>query len=252
MTRLEFMTELGSLLQDIPFEERNAALVYYEDYFEDAGLENIGRVIEELGSPQKVAATIKSDLNDSSGKDYEKVEYTENGYKDRNVQTDQFEVVNSNNNQNKEQEEKYKEPYTEQKKDYDSYTQNGGINKSSKTLLIIFVCIIGIPIIVPIICGIGGGLLGLAAGLFGIFVGVGITGGALLVAGLIVFALGFTQLAIMPINGIALWGIGLLMMGVGLLFVVLACHMWGKWLPQIIKGVAYVCRLPFRKRGASI
>ena len=42
--------------------ERKAALEYYQDYFEDAGAENEGKVIQELGSPGKVAAIIRADL----------------------------------------------------------------------------------------------------------------------------------------------------------------------------------------------
>ena len=37
MNRIEFMTELASLLQDIPVEERKDAMQYYNDYFDDAG-----------------------------------------------------------------------------------------------------------------------------------------------------------------------------------------------------------------------
>ena len=34
MNRVEFMTELASLLQDVPVEERREAMRYYNDYFE--------------------------------------------------------------------------------------------------------------------------------------------------------------------------------------------------------------------------
>lgn len=77
MNRIEFMTELAALLQDVPAEERRDAMKYYNDYFDDAGEENEQKVIEELESPVKVAATIKADLEGSS-KEYD--EYTENVY----------------------------------------------------------------------------------------------------------------------------------------------------------------------------
>ena len=48
MNRIEFMTELASLLQDIPVEERKDAMQYYNDYFDDAGEEQEQQVIEEL------------------------------------------------------------------------------------------------------------------------------------------------------------------------------------------------------------
>lgn len=62
MNRIEFMTQLAALLQDIPAEERRDAMQYYNDYFDDAGAENEQKVIEELESPQKVAEKIKADL----------------------------------------------------------------------------------------------------------------------------------------------------------------------------------------------
>ena len=63
MDRLEFMNQLESLLRDIPVTEREEALQYYNDYFDEAGPENEARVIRELGSPQKVASTIKDELS---------------------------------------------------------------------------------------------------------------------------------------------------------------------------------------------
>lgn len=79
MNRSEFMAELRKLLVSVPEEERESALQYYEDYFEDAGPENEGRVIEELGSPEKVASIIWTDVKEGSE---ESGEFTETGYTD--------------------------------------------------------------------------------------------------------------------------------------------------------------------------
>ena len=62
MNRIEFMTELASLLQDVPAEERRDAMQYYNDYFDDAGEDQEQQVIEELESPKKVAEKIKADM----------------------------------------------------------------------------------------------------------------------------------------------------------------------------------------------
>jgi len=48
MNREEFMAKLKALLGDIPAEEREEALQYYEDYFDDAGADNEAEVIREL------------------------------------------------------------------------------------------------------------------------------------------------------------------------------------------------------------
>lgn len=55
MNREEFMAKLKALLGDIPADEREEALQYYEDYFDDAGADNEAEVIRELESPQRVA-----------------------------------------------------------------------------------------------------------------------------------------------------------------------------------------------------
>lgn len=62
MTRKEFMRELEFLLQDISDEEREEALAFYENYFDEAGSMNESQVIEELDSPARVAAIIKDGL----------------------------------------------------------------------------------------------------------------------------------------------------------------------------------------------
>ena len=62
MSRWEFMRQLEDLLSDIAPAEREEALQYYNDYFDDAGSENEQDVIEALGNPARVAENIKRDL----------------------------------------------------------------------------------------------------------------------------------------------------------------------------------------------
>ena len=62
MSREEYMKQLSFLLQDIPENEREEALAYYEDYFEEAGEGQERQVAATLGSPEKVAAMIKEGL----------------------------------------------------------------------------------------------------------------------------------------------------------------------------------------------
>lgn len=76
MDRKEFMKELEFLLQDVPYSEAKEALEYYHNYFDEAGSENESKVIAELGSPEKIAATIKAGLNDNFAED---IEYGETG-----------------------------------------------------------------------------------------------------------------------------------------------------------------------------
>lgn len=62
MNKIDFMRQLESLLQNISEQERQEALQYYGDYFDDAGPENEQAVIEALGNPARVAENIKRDL----------------------------------------------------------------------------------------------------------------------------------------------------------------------------------------------
>ena len=80
MKKEDFMRRLETLLADISEEERQEALAYYWSYFEDAGEENEERILRELESPEKVAATIKADLKVDARK--ETGAFTEHGYED--------------------------------------------------------------------------------------------------------------------------------------------------------------------------
>ena len=80
MRREDFMRQLERLLEGVAEEEKKEALSYYQSYFEDAGEENEERILKELESPEKVAATIKADLGMDGGAGTG--EYTERGFED--------------------------------------------------------------------------------------------------------------------------------------------------------------------------
>lgn len=58
MTRAEYLSELESHLITLPREERDMAVRFYEEYFDEAGPEQEQAVIEELGKPYQLARTI--------------------------------------------------------------------------------------------------------------------------------------------------------------------------------------------------
>ena len=62
MNRQEYIAELKRRLQKLPFDEIKKAVDYCEEYFDDAGVENEQRVIEELGSPANMAAQVLADF----------------------------------------------------------------------------------------------------------------------------------------------------------------------------------------------
>lgn len=71
MNREEYLKRLSFLLKDLPEEEIEDAIAYYEDYFEEAGEDKEEQVIRELGSPEKIAKMIRDSVqgNAQQGED---------------------------------------------------------------------------------------------------------------------------------------------------------------------------------------
>lgn len=90
MNRTEYMRELDALLHGISKEEREEAMQYYNDYFDDAGSENEEKVIEELGSPVKLAETIRAGINGNTDEAESYGEYGERGYQDRRFDSSEY------------------------------------------------------------------------------------------------------------------------------------------------------------------
>lgn len=76
MNRADFMKNLAELLADMAPAEREEAIQYYNDYFDDAGEENEQSVIDSLGTPEQLAGTIKAGLFDGGSAG----EFTEKGF----------------------------------------------------------------------------------------------------------------------------------------------------------------------------
>ncbi|MEG0260047.1 MAG: DUF1700 domain-containing protein [Lysinibacillus sp.] len=62
MDKAGYLKNLRSRLYRLPVHEIDAALVYYEEYFDDAGEENEQQVIDQLGPPSQVASQIMADF----------------------------------------------------------------------------------------------------------------------------------------------------------------------------------------------
>lgn len=185
MNRIEFMTELAALLQDVPVEERKEAMQYYNDYFDDAGEEEKD-VVKELGSPAKVAENIKKDLGiqteiSSGGAQNTGANYT--GAQDARAQNNGTQNVG---------------------------TQNIGTQEQSnhiwKIVLIVLVVIFGLPLLL----GIGGGVLGLLAGIIATVFAVILTAVLVVITGVLAIVAGVTFLITEPAVGLALIGGGLI------------------------------------------
>ena len=194
MSRAEFMRRLAELLADVSPAEREEAIQYYNDYFDDAGVENEQSVIASLGSPEQLAKTIKAGLFDGGNAG----EFTEKGFSGYE-QRRSNEVYNPNDAQNDQfsQQQYNQQQYSGQQSAQQQWQANNAYTEQSQSgkkqekqpmsggtiALIVLLCILASPFIL----GIGGGALGIIIGvlgaLFGIVVGFGAAGVALMFAG---------------------------------------------------------------------
>ena len=230
MDRAQFMRELEELLADIPETERREALEFYENYFDDAGPENETSVLQELGSPEKVAAIIKADLKGST-EQYEYGEYTEHGYEDPRT----------------------KEPGQMPEKYGTDRKGNSFFKKGNQAVLILAVILL--VFISPFIKG----MLGLALKIvltivllpFVLVAALGIGGAGLLIGGVgsIVMGIGFCT---GPAAVIMAIGIGCLMIALGLLMILATVKTATALVPKWFRKITdFGNRLLYRKKGEA-
>lgn len=209
MNRWEFMRQLEYLLRNIPESERNDALAYYHNYFDEAGVEYEQDVIRELGSPENVAQMILADyegmdiLQDYNAPDRKQrpivygmkqedtnfqrhhntdnINKKENHQYQRNYQNSGYDQrKNSYENQENDQKRNYYEDVSAHQSD--SYYQNGNsyeknvsqttsMKKKMSTSQIVLIVLL-IILTFPIWIGIVAGVFGAAVGLLGAAFGV--------------------------------------------------------------------------------
>lgn len=230
MNRIEFMTELEQLLKDIPQEERVEAMKYYFDYFSDAGPENEANVIQELGSPQKVAATIKADMGmqDASS------EYSETGYTDTRF-------------------EEKETPIQRGQTGGQSNPDGPRTSKVLKIVLIILIAIAASTVALPVVGSVLAVVFGLLIAAFSIFIGFVFGAIGIMLAGLVIFIIGLTKLAVAAPVGLLTTGAGILLFVLGMIATVGTIKLCMIVYPAMIRGIVYLCRIPFYgKNGKAV
>lgn len=221
MNRIQYMTELASLLQDIPEAERKDAMQYYNDYFDDAGEENEQQVIEELGSPAKVAENIKADFN---GRSEEYSEYRETGYTDTRFENKDVPAGNQT------------PPRT---------------SRLLKVILIIAIIVVAVPTVIPITFGIVGTVLALIAALFCLFIALVVASIAVLISGIVIVGIGIAAIIPELAVGLALIGSGLVIGVLGAIATVGSVKLCIVVFPGICRGIVWLCRLPFHRKAVA-
>lgn len=275
MNRKEFMERLEVLLAVIPEEERQEALKFYTDYFEDAGEENEAQVIRELGSPENVAAFIKADLK---GEDSDSGEFTENGYSDSRFEQRADPVPRPNRYKRAEGGYTYhstqngyssyrgssyergpygSKSYKDETDRDDSYGTDNEYQeqpRTSKALKIVLVILIALavtsfawPLLLILVCVVAG----IVFAAFGLFAGIAVGAVALMIIGFVIFILGLTKiLSALPI-ALLTSGSGLIIFIIGLIATVAAVKLCIVVFPAIFRMIVEIIRWPFHRKAVS-
>lgn len=212
MNRKEFMDRLEYLLQDISQRDRVDALAYYNDYFDDAGEENEQEVISSLGSPEKVAEKIREGLGEKPG------------------------------------EEDSDDKTTSDKRNYQSSGQG---TDWGKIILIVLICLVLSPILVPAGGAALSVIIGIPAAFFGLLVALGVGGAGIAIGGLAMVITGIGKLFFSASAGLSLLGVGFLFLGAGVLGVIAAVWIAWKVIPWLIRSIVGLFRRLFYKKGGN-
>lgn len=267
MNRAEFMSRLTALLQDVPPAEREEAIAYYNEYFDDAGEGNEEGVIAALGSPEELARSIKAGLLDGGNAG----EFTESGFHSYE-QKNKNQVMSTNQQQTGGQQgNSYQQAgrtggangsYGQQanagNNGYGSYGQQDPQGRPQKKpmtggqiALIIVLAVLLSPVWIGVLGGLFGGGVGILAGLLGVFIAFLVVGVVLTVVGIALVIAGFVAMFGAPLGGLSLIGGGLIMVAVGLVFVWLMVLVVGTAIPALIRGCVNLCRRLFNRGGAQ-
>lgn len=251
MNRIEFMRQLERLLSDISETERREALDYYNSYFDDAGEENESKVIQELGSPGKVAAIIKADLA-SDSRDYG--EYTEQGYRDSRVEEDKKPQVYRMPEYGQTNSRTSGQTASGQSRAERGYQAPPKKNNIGNLILIIAIAVMACIVGAPILLGIGGTLLGIIAAIIGTVLAMGIGAVALVIVGIVFVVYGIVKCVTNPATGLIAIAAGMACLVLGILLALLFAWIAVKFLPWMIRGIVSICQnllAKVRKKGGA-
>lgn len=242
MTRAEFMERLAELLNDVSPSEREEAIQYYNDYFDDAGVENEQGVISSLGTPEQVAKTIKAGLAEGGNIG----EFTEKGFRSNCEGKDTNEVLDPQQKKNSYHDTGYQNPYKSQQTEESTQKKkmSGGM-----IALIVILCILASPVLLGFAGTIFGILVAILGALFGIIIGFGVAAVSLIVVGVCLFIYGIVLLFSIPLGGLCMLGIAMVCVAIGLVFLWLTVLICGGLIPVVVRGIVKLIQSIFHIGG---
>ena len=237
MNRVEFMAELESLLSAMPEEERQAAVRYYADYFADAGEANEAEVIRELGSPEKVAESIKADYY---GTEFNESDYEHKDYMEKYGQRSSDERDNGRENSGAGTGQSGAENRG------GSTAENTGNSRPWTSNALKLILIIAITIILwPVTLGIALTVFGVVVAVVCFFAVLVIAAVSIMIAGGVTVVVGLVAAIAVPPAALVTVGIGILLCVFGLIAAVGAVKLCIIVYPAMLRGFVNLCRRPF-------
>lgn len=268
MNKQEFLQQLEQELASLPNDERISALQYFTMYFEDAGPEHEAEVIADLGSPQKIAADIKS----SSGYDFSEswtppekpttpeLTFENTNTAPTNIPTEPEPEPIPSPAQGQEQ-ESFKD-FTQrqpnvlppnssygQKNNYNENTTtytNAPPTQNNNTLKIILLIVLS-----PIWLGLAGAAIGIFIALVTVLFVPCIVGFSLAASSILVFVLGSMTFAISVPNALLTFGLGLILLGIGLVLLWVGAFLVKTVIPLIFKGLRSLFYTIFPRKAVA-
>lgn len=256
MNRDEFMSKLTALLADVSETEREEAIQYYNDYFDDAGAENENSVMESLGTPEELAKAIKAGIQDGgkSGAftEYGFAEFERQKNEIMNPQHSKADDMQSEGNtvDDRGQEQGYRSDNVYNSGQYadggGQSGESGGVGRIKLSGNSLLVAIIILVFTFPLWIGVVGGLFGVVVGLlgaaFGLMAAVLIAAVGLVVSAVALFASGIITALTTPLAGLCLIGASLIVAGISLLFFFVGIMFFGKVIPMAVNGTIRLVR----------
>lgn len=224
MNRDEFMAQIARLLVDMPENERMEAIRYYNDYLDEAGVENEEKAIEELGDPREIAANIKADLQENDFSQKQTVNHPPAEKAERRTQSET---------------QSERKTQTEDGMQMAGNMQTGGNAQKGKWILILLLGILASPVLLGVAGGLLGVILGLGGALIGIIFACLSTGVSLILGGIALIVKGIWDLFHLPALGMAGVGGGLICGAVGILLLLL----FGWFTFQMIPRIWRTCKI---------
>ena len=252
-----YLAELRRGLKILPQSDRDEAIEFYEEYFEEAGPENEAKVIEELGEPKVLAKKILVDVVDRK---YEETMAASNASTNTIAVvpvaggaaygTDTAAEAFAQGTEIPQAAPNVEPTFNAQPVEEDKKSKKGDQPSALKTLMIVLAAIFALPLS-PVIFALFIVACVLVFVLFIVLISFLIAGFAILVSGIATAIFGIVALFMNPIAGMVVLGGGLTCFGLGIFFIMGSLALIRLCAGGLAKGFGRIVHKRNRKNKAA-